>query len=136
MKTFAIALSFALPLIAMTCLAACSKTEVAETGPRPSPTTDIAPVDLPFMIAGFKQCSAKPAPGTTLSEAEKCWIRTLTARCNSGDDCIVSCLSAGVSGKIGGGCAHLCSQPPGKLANWRPPANLEACDAFGKVNGF
>jgi hypothetical protein len=132
MKTFAIAVS----LISMMCFAACSKTEVAETGPPPSPRTDIAAIDISFMAAGFGHCNAKRAPGVTLSEAEGCWVRTLTARCNSGDDCIVSCLSAGVSGKIGGGCAHLCSQPPGKLANWQPPANLEACDAFGKVNGF
>lgn len=129
MKMLAIALS----LTWMMCLTACSKTEVAETQTPPPPS---APIDISFTAAGFKQCSAKPAAGVTLSEAESCWVRTLAIRCNMGDDCIVSCLSAAVSAKVGGGCAHLCSQPPSKLTNWQPPANLEACYTLGKVNGF
>ncbi|MES2670632.1 MAG: hypothetical protein V4673_09480 [Pseudomonadota bacterium] len=132
MKMLAIALS----LTWMMCLTACSKPEASETATPSPPPLSIDPIDTSFLTAGFKQCSAKPAAGATLSEAELCWVRTLAVRCDIGDDCIVSCLSAGVSAKIGGGCAHLCSQPPDKLTNWQPPANLEACDAFGKVNGF
>ncbi len=132
MKMLAIALS----LTWMMCISACSKTEVAEAETPPPPPMYIEPIDISLMDAGFKQCAAKLAAGVTLSEVEGCWVRTLATRCNSGDDCIVSCLSAGISAKIGGGCAHLCSQPPSKLTNWQPPANLEACNAFGKVNGF
>jgi hypothetical protein len=129
-------LAIALSLAWMMCLTACSKPEVPETGTPSPPPVSIDPIDTSFLTAGFKQCSAKPAAGATLSEAELCWVRALAARCNMGDDCIVSCLSTGLSATIGGGCAHLCLQPPGKLTDWRPPANLKACDAFGQVNGF
>ena len=125
----------AIGLMALVMVAACTE-QTASQSPVTPPQTPSPPPDFSFLEGSTKHCSARLVLAANVSAAERCWIETLSARCNVGDDCLVSCLASGQAQNIGGGCWHVCSQPPTRLTDWSEPASAEECRSIGRVNGI
>lgn len=119
-------------LIALTLLtASCGMTgQEAETSVVIPP-----PPDLKELRGVRGSCVSKPR-SATVTAAEKCWIRALSERCSLGDDCLTTCIASGKGALIGGGCWHVCSQPPNSLANWKEPQAAHECKSLGTVHGY
>lgn len=94
------------------------------------------PPDL-AKLRGIPGSCVSMAQSGTVTAAEQCWIRVLSARCAVGDDCLTACIASGKGTLIGGGCWHVCSQPPDLLANWKEPrAAARECKTLGVIPGY
>lgn len=80
-------------------------------------------------------CIAEPK-SSDLTAAEKCWLDVLSKRCAAGDDCLTTCISSGQGALIGGGCWHVCSQPPNALEAWSEPEAGRVCSWIGNIHGY
>ena len=125
---------FSIAVALLLALTACSKPTSDEGSTRPpSPPP---PTDFSFLHGPSKHCSARLRAAQNVSAAERCWIEVLSARCNVGDDCLVSCLASGKAQNEGGGCWHICWEPPSRLDNWQEPSGTDRCRALGQVKGI
>ena len=94
-----------------------------------------APPDLSFLNLPFKSCKVQPALVAALSSADKCMIKSLSARCIPAGDCLVQCLVSKDGPLLGGGCWHACFETKFNLMKWSPPAGAEQCRKLGHTNG-
>lgn len=90
---------------------------------------ELAFPDTSYVNQPYRGCRAATAPQFALSAAEQCWVQHLSARCDIGDDCLVSCLMAPGPRGIQGGCGHICFGPPSRI-EWTPPRGLAMCKAI------
>ena len=124
---------FSIAFAILLALTACGKPSSDEGTTQPPPPP---PADFSFLYGPSKHCSARLRPAQNVSAAERCWIEILSARCNVGDDCLVSCLASGKAQNIGGGCGHICWQPPSRLVDWQEPSGVDRCRAMGHARGI
>lgn len=122
-----LALPVALALFAVSCGTANQEAETSTFIPPPP--------DLKELRGVQGSCVSEPR-SSTVTAAERCWIRVLSERCSLGDDCLTTCIASGKGALIGGGCWHVCSQPPNSLANWKEPAAAHECKSLGTVHGY
>lgn len=121
------ALSVTLVLLAASCDTAIQETKTPAVVPPPP--------DLKELRGVRGSCVSDPQSAAA-TPAEKCWIRVLSDRCSLGDDCLTTCIASGKGALIGGGCWHVCSQPPNRLANWKEPQAAHACKGLGAIHGY
>ena len=103
-----------------------------------SPQSDVverSPPDLSFIDLPFQHCHVPPSKVAALPPADKCMLKSLTARCTQSDDCLVQCLVSKDGPQIGGGCWHACFETKFNLAKWSPPSGAERCRKLGHTNG-
>lgn len=111
-------------LIAISALLGCGNSTPNETRghrlARAVAQRDYGSIDV------FQNCGAEPR--RKLSELEECEIRLLQSTCTPEADCLVTCLSSPDAYR-GGGCYHVCFNPPSKH-RWerRPSIDFSECD--------
>ncbi len=80
-------------------------------------------------IENYQACQAEPR--RELTDLDKCEIEVLSQNCSPAADCLVTCISSPDGYKRGGGCFHICFNPPASHA-WksRPKVDFGRCERF------
>lgn len=80
-------------------------------------------------IENYHACQAQPR--RELSDLDKCEIEVLSQNCSPAADCLVTCISSPDGYKRGGGCFHVCFNPPASHT-WesRPRVDFGRCEQF------
>jgi hypothetical protein len=110
------------------CAAANTDTQTISGEPPPPP-------DLSFLAQPNNHCKVSTSAVTALSPANKCMLKSLSARCTPADDCLVQCLVSKDGPHIGGGCWHACFETKFNLSSWSEPQGAAKCHELGRING-